>query len=212
MPPDGRRRWTRRSGFCASTPEPERCRSGCEAECQAESIPSLLTATARPGAARSAPTRPLRPGCAARPADRPRRRLPPARRRAWRHAARHRARAGRAAAWRNDRHQDHSIASTLRAYSAAPSLPASSASSASSSMTIRAAVWAQADWASAAPGLPVRDRMDAARCRRSGRGSIMAVVPRSGARLPAAAVRPSRLGGCLGHVFAPLRLAVVAVA
>ncbi len=40
MPPGGRRRWTRRSGSCASTPEPKRRRSGCEAECQAESVPA----------------------------------------------------------------------------------------------------------------------------------------------------------------------------
>ena len=40
MPPDGRRRWTRRSGSCASTPEPGRGRSGCDAERQAVSIPA----------------------------------------------------------------------------------------------------------------------------------------------------------------------------
>ena len=38
---------------------------------------------------------------------------------------------------------------------------------------MRAATSAQADWASAAPGSSVRDRMDAARCRRSGIGSVM---------------------------------------
>ncbi len=81
----------------------------------------------------------------------------------------------------------------------------------SSSCTMRAAVSAQAAWASAAPGSPERDKIDTARCKRSGSGSIM-VVSRSGTRLAAAAMCPGYLRCRLGHVLAPLRLAVVAVA
>jgi hypothetical protein len=170
MPRAGQWRSTRRSRSCASTPRgwPMSVR-GSNAAGPARPV----IASSRPDAAPSGPTRRSRPGCASRPVGRPRRQRPPTRRPAWPRAARRSDRAGPAAAWRSGRRQDQSIAIALLACSMAPSLPDSTACNASSRMTMRAATSPQADCASAAPGSSVRDKMEAARCRRSGIGSIM---------------------------------------